>query len=457
MSTDGAETFSFVKGQDGRPAPIAKRITTDARRIGIATTNNGLLLSKDEGKTWKVVTTAYGLPSNSIEQIALSGDKVFAATSNILGISRDFGDTWQNVSLAEKLPSASIGGVHFPLGMIVVSFTRLENVNGSNYINSYSAISTDEGRTFTEVPGGFGGATRWQNEVYFIGKGGIYKISPDLKKVSLVESFPSELTGISSSESGLYASSFGGLFGLGNSIPVTTDASPGVIQKPLSITLTECGETCPNDSPNSSVGNSDTTGTSSGSTTPTVRVSGCEFNFRTSKCDFIVTWTNAPASSCLWVDIPPNSARIFECATPSQPTSGRAVVGWLTPGTASSFFLAREVAPKQFGTKMAAFRIEMRTELVVSRCHAFAESNCTAKIAWKNAPVNSCLWGINPETEQVFLAACATTNPTAHSFNAPWIKYGVRNKFFLAVQSEDPNIPRAERSIEAESAVEARP
>lgn len=182
---------------------------------------------------------------------------------------------------------------------------------------------------------------------------------------------------------------------------------------------------------------------------PRLSISSCVFNFRTSKCDYSISWSNAPAGSCLWVNSVAGVRR-FDCGLPDSPTTGRATVGWLSSGQSESFFLAKEVAVRVPGPKLAEVAIQLTPRLDIAPCHAFGELHCTARVTWRNAPVNSCLWGIDPETSQVYLAACATTNPTAHVFDTPWIRYGFTNRFFLARQTADPNIPEPTRSVESQ-------
>ena len=182
---------------------------------------------------------------------------------------------------------------------------------------------------------------------------------------------------------------------------------------------------------------------------PRLSISSCVFNFRTSKCDYSISWSNAPAGSCLWVNSVAGVRR-FDCSLPDSPTTGRATVGWLSSGQSESFFLAKEVAVRVPGPKLAEVAIQLTPRLDIAPCHAFGELHCTARVTWRNAPVNSCLWGIDPETSQVYLAACATTNPTAHVFDTPWIRYGFTNRFFLARQTADPNIPEPTRSVESQ-------
>jgi len=103
ISEDNGETWRVQRTaatQGKYNGVFALAVEQDTLYVG--TTNTGVAISRDGGKTWTTKTTADGLPSNMVRQIAASGNNVYVVTAvyehrgthSELSISHDRGETW---------------------------------------------------------------------------------------------------------------------------------------------------------------------------------------------------------------------------------------------------------------------------------------------------------------------------------------------------------------------------
>jgi photosystem II stability/assembly factor-like uncharacterized protein len=113
----------FRSGDDGRtwreaevrmrqdcPRIIHTRVTSlcghpsDAQTVWAGVEIDGVYRSRDGGQSWRQVGT--GLSSQDIHAMAYvpAGRRLMASTNNDMNVSLDDGDTWQPLRLAERLP-----------------------------------------------------------------------------------------------------------------------------------------------------------------------------------------------------------------------------------------------------------------------------------------------------------------------------------------------------------------
>jgi ligand-binding sensor domain-containing protein len=137
-------------------------------------TDLGLSISEDNGKTFRNKTLKDGLGSNNTRRTKVFGNSVFVGTSGGLSISSDNGNTFQNYNLKDGLASNEVNDIYVLNGKILVAtekglsisnnqlptFKNILNdiaiykikvdTNGFIYLASYNGvyISQDGGDTF---------------------------------------------------------------------------------------------------------------------------------------------------------------------------------------------------------------------------------------------------------------------------------------------------------------------
>ncbi|NBW80801.1 hypothetical protein EBR21_03515 [bacterium] len=457
VSSDASKNFSMLRGPQGNTVPLAKSMDMEGSRIAIATDFRGLLLSEDSGKNWRALTTANGLPDNRTSLISISGKTLLLRAGEGLFYSTNFGEKWNKVSFTENFQSSSIIKSMFFKDKLIVHFKRLEQSRaGVDSGRNYLAVSGDFGRTFGQLAtdASWGeeivGAELYEDHWYFAFTSAVLKVSIDLQNWDIIGSSAAKISGMNVSRRGIFLSTSSGLRMIGASVPTSVEESKNLVLRSESFTMVECGEGCKNLTPGQDV---PAELASYDLSKLQLEASQCEFSFQTSKCVYTISWSNAPQRSCIWIK-GAAQPRLFGCADAESPNSGKVEVKWMIPGDRVDFFLAKQNWDGTPGPSFREITIDAKTKLTIAPCHSFQLDYCTARIEWRDAPVNSCLWGINSVTGSVYLAACApadTKNPTGHVFDSKWFPYGFSNKFFLALQSSgNPNIPQSSRSAQTE-------
>ncbi|MEY2987111.1 MAG: hypothetical protein RJB13_632, partial [Pseudomonadota bacterium] len=452
VSEDMGKTFSFLEGQQGRSRPVAESIDALGQRVVLGSTRNGILLSNDRGENWQAVTTATGLPTNNIKTVTLSDTAlVVHAASNSVFASKDDGVSWREVNLSEATPGESFFKVLLSKGVILYQSYLWDQTVRGTYRVVNSRITSDLGNSFQDVKidnGDPAGRYEYKFDSFLSSDKGYFLGGPSDAAFLDKSSTAWQLRTVNSGGmmtavnvgSSIYYSTGTGLYVSSPMLPMSLSEVPGTSQLSSSQSLEECDPQCKpiaNDKPNK--GHSSADGTLANKT-PTLLISQCEFSKVTGKCEVQVEWRDAPDHSCLWISENDRPAVSSDCASLEKPTQALITLDHLKPGSDYSFFLAHEVSKGRPGEIFAQATLSIKTELTVSDCKSRLEANCVAEIAWKNAPANSCVWGYRPLYDKPHLVACAVSNPNSHSLTSRLIFYG-ENTFFLARQSNDPNVP----------------
>ena len=456
ISLDGAQSFTLLKDAAGRPTPLPNDIQARGALVAIATQSAGLLLSRDEGKSWNRLTQATGLPSNNIQQVSLLERRILIRVNLDIYMSENFGVSWEKLSFLRNLPEGQLQSVGLCDGLVCVGTRKMETTPEGYAVNrAVLSISDDLGRTFIRMPavpsvnnGGF----RFENGEFFIASGSaVHVVSRDLSRSRILAELESSISGLAVSDGAVYISTFAGVFAVGAPTAVTLQELPQNVRLASVGVMNECLQDCVVSPP---AGNVLPPASSTPAPAPVLEASQCRYNVETQRCDYSFSWTNAPAASCLWVREGTGVPRRWECPTSDKLQQGEVIATWLKSGTSYSVFLAREVSYQTAGAKLTekiVFTDSPVPELNREPCTAFNNSRgtCTAKVSWKYAAKNSCLWAVHPLSGEVSLASCALAeNPSGHSFNFQWLFTGYSNTLFLARQvAGNPNQPESQRSI----------
>lgn len=171
-SGDGGRTWTepSVRIQQGCPRIIHTRVTTlcahagDPKTFWAGVEIDGVFRSRDGGQTWHAV--GKGLSSQDIHALAFVREgKLIATTNNDVNVSTDDGDTWTPLKLKEKLPLPYFRGLAQQAGKPDVLF--LGNGDAPPGTTGLIARSLDGGATWkpAEMPGR-ANSTMWNFAVH---------------------------------------------------------------------------------------------------------------------------------------------------------------------------------------------------------------------------------------------------------------------------------------------------
>lgn len=108
-------------------------------------TSMGLSISSDNGATWTTKTTANGLASNQILDVAVSGTYVYVGTYRGLSISADNGKTFSSIFLGSRIDSVAASGSNVYAAF--ANTIRYSRDNGQTFnIYSSTVFSSTESR-----------------------------------------------------------------------------------------------------------------------------------------------------------------------------------------------------------------------------------------------------------------------------------------------------------------------
>jgi photosystem II stability/assembly factor-like uncharacterized protein len=159
-SEDGGKTWTEpeVRIQQGCPRIMHTRVTSllaDRENIWAGVEIDGLYRSRDGGRSWQKV--GRGLSSQDIHALALVGDngrrRLLASTNNDVNLSIDDGDSWQPLGVGRSLPWSYCRGLAQKTDQPEVVFLG----NGDAPPGSVGVVarSTDGGQTWAvaQMPG----------------------------------------------------------------------------------------------------------------------------------------------------------------------------------------------------------------------------------------------------------------------------------------------------------------
>jgi photosystem II stability/assembly factor-like uncharacterized protein len=184
-SADGGRTWTEAAADLVRECPriMAARVTTLAADPGVpdvfwaGVEIGGLQRSRDGGRSWQPV--GRGLSSQDIHGLALIADqpgRMLASTNNDLNISEDQGETWQPRGIGRSLPWSYYRGMLQPIGHPQVVLLGI----GDGPPGSVGAVarSVDGGRTWQEarMPGR-ANSTIWTFACHAAASGLVYAAS----------------------------------------------------------------------------------------------------------------------------------------------------------------------------------------------------------------------------------------------------------------------------------------
>jgi hypothetical protein len=115
VSTDAGVSFTQrTVANSGLPTNSLNNssfsLSLAAGKIYLGTTS-GLSISSNDGASWTTLTTAQGLPSNTVNRVLVEGQSIYAGTPAGLAMSTDGGASWTTKTVSDGLPSLNVKGV----------------------------------------------------------------------------------------------------------------------------------------------------------------------------------------------------------------------------------------------------------------------------------------------------------------------------------------------------------
>ncbi len=160
-STDQGKTWTQVSPGVRGPVDFHQMTVSPADPNTIYGSYGGLQISRDVGKTWKIVGP---IPDKLIDLAASAknADTLYAATEPGLLVSRDAGKTWKSVlegapvSLVEVTPEGTLYAYVIGRGLVrsaeePLSFTELGSDSGGGYLLHLAVDPTNPNRLFAST------------------------------------------------------------------------------------------------------------------------------------------------------------------------------------------------------------------------------------------------------------------------------------------------------------------
>ena len=152
----GSDSFTtlndFGEGNALGEFNLLRSFVVDGDNLYVATSQRGVLISKDAGQTWTRTESGQNgfASSNGVRDLAKAGNKIFAATTAGLSVSEDEGATWTTFTATQMGLSRGadqLNAVFATSDMIIVGTAASGALEDSNRL----AISTDGGQNWTTV------------------------------------------------------------------------------------------------------------------------------------------------------------------------------------------------------------------------------------------------------------------------------------------------------------------
>ena len=112
VSADGGDSWKTSLPKNDGPAEYSALAVAVADSTVYVANGAGLLISDDDGSTWRTAGQAEGLASDEILGLYASGAVVYARTANGLCVTTDRGASWNTYSASSGLGDDRILGVH---------------------------------------------------------------------------------------------------------------------------------------------------------------------------------------------------------------------------------------------------------------------------------------------------------------------------------------------------------
>jgi photosystem II stability/assembly factor-like uncharacterized protein len=158
-SEDAGRTWTepFARMMQGCPRIMHTRVTSlcahphDPNTLWAGVEIDGMYRSRDAGNTWQSVGT--GLSSQDIHDIKFTNGRLIASTNNDVNVSTDEGETWTPLHLRDALPCPYFRGMMQQAGNPHVIF--LGNGDAPPGTTGLIARSLDSGKTWQpmQMPG----------------------------------------------------------------------------------------------------------------------------------------------------------------------------------------------------------------------------------------------------------------------------------------------------------------
>ena len=145
ISFDGGKTWINKTTSNGLGHDTTRGIFAKGQHIYVGT-DGGLSISKDNGTTWITKTTSDGLRNNIVNEVFVVGQNIYAATSGGLSISTDDGKNWVNKTTSDGLGHNIVYDV-FVIGQNIYAATdggiSISNDGGSTWVNKTASNGLD--------------------------------------------------------------------------------------------------------------------------------------------------------------------------------------------------------------------------------------------------------------------------------------------------------------------------